>query len=143
VLLGRRLAAGEAFRQALAYLHRMSPRDLGEAEYRRLWTARSDPLFRLLMGADQVTEAIALAQERLARWPDDPQVAFDVAAALASAAMGAGRGRPAVAVVLNGDCRQSTALALKTLWRGLCLRARAGPGERNPSDSARVVTTLP
>ena len=52
-------------------------------EYRRLWTQQSDQLFQFLLGVDQVSEAVALAQERLARFPGDPRVSRGVAAELA------------------------------------------------------------
>ena len=141
-LLGRRSDAVEALRKSLACLRQMSPRDLGEAEYRRLWAVQSDKLFQVLMAVDQAAEAVALTQERLACWPEDPRVCLSVAAELAAAAIVAGGGRPAVAVVLQGDCRQYAALALKTLWQGLCLMARTDPKDRDPAVPARVVTRV-
>jgi tetratricopeptide (TPR) repeat protein len=102
MLRGRRSEAVDTCRQSLACLRRISPHELGAAEYRRLWAVQSDKLFQVLIGVDQLDEAIAVARERLDRWPDDPQVSLDVAAGLASSAVLAGRGHPVVAVVLSG-----------------------------------------
>jgi len=72
MLLGRHPEAAEAFRQSLASLRRMSPRDLGAAEYRRLWIQQSDRLFQALIGMDRVAV--------LRRFLDGQPARFEVAA---------------------------------------------------------------
>jgi tetratricopeptide (TPR) repeat protein len=51
LLVGRHAEAIEAACKSLTYLRQMSPRDLGETEYRRLWTQQTNRLFWLLLAA--------------------------------------------------------------------------------------------
>jgi hypothetical protein len=123
----------------------MSPGDLGAAEYRRLWIEQSDRVVLALMAMDKVAEAVAVAQERLARLPHDPRVALGVAAELAWASIRVGGDHPAMALVLRRDCRQYTALAMKALWQGLslCARTRTVRKDRSPSAPGSVPTSVP
>jgi tetratricopeptide (TPR) repeat protein len=51
LLSGRRPEAIESCLKSLACLRRMSPRDLGEAEHRRLWTEQTTRIFWVLLAA--------------------------------------------------------------------------------------------
>jgi tetratricopeptide (TPR) repeat protein len=131
--LGRRPEAAEASRQSLAYMRRVTPGDQGHEQFRRSWNERSQQLSRLLLKLGESAEAIELARERLACCPDDPRVALDVAAELGAAAIDSCKSRPALALVTTRNRRQCAALALKSLWQGLCLMARAARCEQNRS----------
>jgi serine/threonine-protein kinase len=126
--LGRGPEAVESYRKSLACLQRVCPRDLGEAEYRRLWLVQSAELFRLLMEVDQVGEAVAVLRERLTRCSDDPRVAWGVAAELATAAVRVRPGETLLAAACDRDRRRYAAEALAALrgWR------RGRPTSPNP-----------
>jgi tetratricopeptide (TPR) repeat protein len=114
--LGRRPEAVESYRRSLECLRRLSPRDLGQAEYRRLWIVQSGELFRLLMEVDRVAEAVAVLRERRAHLPDDPRVALGVAGELAAAAV---RPRPgeSLLAVLRDEPRRRCAIEALAAWR--------------------------
>jgi serine/threonine-protein kinase len=133
--LGWRPEAVESYRKSLACLRRISPRDLGEAEYRRLWLVQSAELFRLLMEVDQVAEAIEVIRERLTRWPDDSRVAWGVAAELAAATLRGRPGEPPLAAAWDERrrrCAVATLAALRDAARIAVRKSRLAESRSGP-----------
>jgi tetratricopeptide (TPR) repeat protein len=132
-ILGRRSEAAEASRQSLEYMRRVTPDDQRQVEFRRSWNERSQQLCRLLLELRKLPEAIEQARERLSRCPDDPQVALDVVAELATAAIDSSGYHPAFAIATDCNRRQCAALALRSFWHGLRIMARAAGCEQTRS----------
>jgi serine/threonine protein kinase len=113
--LGRIPEAVDASQKCLVHQRQVYAREPGEIKHRAFLDARLRQLFWLLIALDRPAEAVAMARERKALWPDDPAVALGVAGELAAAAVLTRPSGAIPALVWSGERRRYLIEALATV----------------------------
>jgi eukaryotic-like serine/threonine-protein kinase len=122
--LGRLDEAAAAYQKGLAYRRPLVNPATGNVRFRKGLDEQLRDLDRLWMKMGRSAQALEIARERKALWPDDPTVALGVAGELATAAVRVRDGETILTTILSKERRQYAIGALATARDALRLMAR-------------------
>ena len=126
---GRIPEAVEAYRKCVAHQREVYARDHWEIKHRNFLDERLRQLFRLLLALGRPGEALEIARERRALWPDDPAVALSTAGELAAVLVR--RGEPLLVMAWTPERRRSVVEVLAA-WRDAADRVAEVALHRRP-----------
>ncbi len=110
--LGRPDDAAAAYQKGLAYRRPLVNPATGNVRFRKGLNEQLQDLHRLWIKMGRPTQALEIARERKALWPDDPTVALGVAGELTTAAVRVRDGDIFLTPLLSKERRQYALEAL-------------------------------
>ncbi len=122
--LGRLDEAAAAYQKGLAYRRPLVNPATGNVRFRKGLNEQLRDLDRLWIKMGRSAQALEIARERKALWPDDPTVALGVAGELATAAVRLRDGETILTPILCKERRQYAVEALATARDAVRLVAR-------------------